>query len=313
MRRVGFATCKVLPEPDVDEELLLTACREAGIEAEMAGWDDPSVSWGDFDLVVPRSTWNYHLSPSCFSSWIEHVNSRCSLLNPAPIMLGNIHKGYLLELERRGIPIVPTRVLPGLRGSGQRIRQSLENRGFGSATSFISSGFDQLPLLRDVIDDTGWKWIVIKPAISAASFLTYVYSIRQCPLAQELFELIGSGQDVMVQEFMPGGEMAMVFINGKLTHGVEKYARFADGVESVSTVACDVSSELAQLGSQVMSCVPPGWLYARVDAMRNASGQWLLSELELIEPSLFFLQSADALSRFIASLEVCLQRGALTP
>jgi hypothetical protein len=43
-------------------------------------------------------------------------------------------------------------------------------------------------------------------------------------------------------------------------------------------------------------------LYARVDLMEGEPGEWLLSELELAEPSLFFVQHPEALSRFVAAL-----------
>jgi len=40
-----------------------------------------------------------------------------------------------------------------------------------------------------------------------------------------------------------------------------------------------------------------GLLYARVDVMRDDAGRMVLSELELIEPSLFLKQRALALQR----------------
>ena len=289
MRRVAFATCKVLPEPDVDEELLLSACREAGIEAEMAGWDDPSVHWSSYSMVVVRSTWNYHLSPSKFCDWIEHVNSVSLLLNPARMMLGNIHKGYLLELERQGIPIVPTRII----SKGERVK------GKGKS----------MPWLRSLLEETGWKKFVIKPAVSAASYMTYSFSCDEIDLAQTFLDEMVAGRDAMVQEFVSGGEVALVHINGVLTHAVEKYARFADGVESVSSVASVPSGAQQDLAARAMSCVEPGWLYARVDVMQDAAGRWLLSELELIEPSLFLLQKPEALRSFLESIATRLVSG----
>ena len=37
---VAFATCRVLPEDDRDEALLLEALRDRGIDARMLAWDD---------------------------------------------------------------------------------------------------------------------------------------------------------------------------------------------------------------------------------------------------------------------------------
>ncbi len=42
---------------------------------------------------------------------------------------------------------------------------------------------------------------------------------------------------------------------------------------------------------------PP--LYARIDLVRDATGNTLLMELELIEPSLYFDQCPEAATRFV--------------
>ena len=42
-------------------------------------------------------------------------------------------------------------------------------------------------------------------------------------------------------------------------------------------------------------------LYARVDMVEHG-GQWLISELELLEPSLFLMQSPVALTRFVGAI-----------
>ncbi|HEY6178489.1 MAG TPA: hypothetical protein VIX73_28745, partial [Kofleriaceae bacterium] len=43
-------------------------------------------------------------------------------------------------------------------------------------------------------------------------------------------------------------------------------------------------------------------LYGRVDLARDASGQPVVLELELIEPSLYFVQLPAAADRFVAAL-----------
>ena len=44
-------------------------------------------------------------------------------------------------------------------------------------------------------------------------------------------------------------------------------------------------------------------LYARVDMLRDAEGQFRLMELELIEPSLFFEHAADGGALFVGAIE----------
>ena len=43
-------------------------------------------------------------------------------------------------------------------------------------------------------------------------------------------------------------------------------------------------------------------MYARIDVAPGPDGDPVLMELELIEPSLFFPQSAHALGRFVAAI-----------
>ena len=44
-------------------------------------------------------------------------------------------------------------------------------------------------------------------------------------------------------------------------------------------------------------------LYARVDLARSDAGDPILSELELIEPSLFMYTAPDACARMVAAIE----------
>ena len=60
------------------------------------------------------------------------------------------------------------------------------------------------------------------------------------------------------------------------------------------------------LAADVLSALPDGPLtYARVDLVRAADGSPCLLELELTEPSLFFLHDEAAAERFV---EVLCQR-----
>ena len=51
----AIASCRVLPEPDHDEELLLAALTELGIKAAVLPWDDSSVDWTAARITVLRS------------------------------------------------------------------------------------------------------------------------------------------------------------------------------------------------------------------------------------------------------------------
>ena len=59
--KFAIATCFNIPEPDVDEDLTLSAFERRGHEVHLAAWEDQSIDWSDFDVVIIRSTWNYPL------------------------------------------------------------------------------------------------------------------------------------------------------------------------------------------------------------------------------------------------------------
>lgn len=259
---IGLVTCITLPEPDVDEELMLAAFHDAGHAAIMVPWDAPEQP--ECDRLVLRSCWNYPWHVEEFLTWVE--SRRCPVLNSPEIVRWNIHKGYLLELEAKGIPIVPSRVVR--RGEPAIITETCK--------------------------------IVVKPCISAGSWKTQVFEPGDPAALSFLSELV-SERDVLIQPYLPSvegeGERSLIWLNGNYSHSIRKQVRFAGEDEGVSLAEPD--SEQLDFGHRVMAAAPTV-LYARVDIMRGPSGQWLLSELELIEPSLFFTQVPSALQHLVA-------------
>src|SRR5687767_9746911 len=106
--KVAIATCKNLPEPDVDEQLLFDALRRHDVTVRMLPWDDASCDVEVGELVVIRSTWNYFERVDDFVAWTGRVSERATLMNPASIVHANAKKTYLRDLEARGIQVVPT-------------------------------------------------------------------------------------------------------------------------------------------------------------------------------------------------------------
>jgi hypothetical protein len=277
--RVLLATCRELPEPDPDDRLLLDALASRGIEGGYAAWDDPRERWADADLIVLRSTWNYYHCPAEFLDWAERAGRAAPLLNSLDVIFWNHDKRYLLELQQNGVPIVPT----------MRIER-------GAAIS-----------LRDMTASRGWREVVIKPAISAASHGTRRFGPEQRREGDlHLAALLAVG-DVLLQEYMPAvedvGERALVWIDGAFTHAVRKSPRLVGGSECVSG-GLPIAPEELEVGQAALAAFEPGkLLYARVDVVPDANGRPRVMELELIEPSLFFLQSPPALSRFVQAIK----------
>lgn len=267
MPRIAFVTCCELPEPDVDQDLMLQAVPHS----EMAAWDDETVDWSSYDLAVLRSPWNYPCAPSEFISWLHRTATVTKLLNPIEFVRPNLHKGYLLQLIAREIPCVPTHV--AVKGSPEK--------------------------LGDICADRGWSRIVIKPAIGAGSYLTKIFDSPEEGVSfwnEQLRE-----RDLLVQPCIESvftvGEQSLIFIDGEFTHRIIKRPRF-DGEEEGVMLGRPLNDQEKEFGLRVLGESASKLLYARVDVMFDDNGQFLLSELELTEPSLFFKQGPAALDRF---------------
>lgn len=273
--RIAFATCRRLPEPDHDEAPLLRAAAAAGHVAELVAWDDPAADVAGFDLLLLRSTWNYHERPDAFAAWLERAAARTRLCNPAPVVRWNMHKGYLRDLERAGVPIVPTEfVAAGSRASVAAIAAA-----------------------------RGWTGVVVKPAISAASAHTQRHGAADLVAADAFLAGHLAVRDMMIQPYLASvettGETNIVCIDGEPTHAVRKATRFAGGHEQVD--ALPLTAGMRQFALRVLAAAPRGAAYARVDVMYGDDGRTLLSELELIEPSLHVRFCPEAAGRLIAA------------
>ena len=93
--RVALATCAELPRLGEDEPLLLDALRDLGVAAEPAVWDDCSIDWDSYELVVIRSVWDYAPRRDQFVAW---ARSLPHVLNRAEVIAWNTDKRYLAEL-----------------------------------------------------------------------------------------------------------------------------------------------------------------------------------------------------------------------
>lgn len=273
--RIGLATSVIKTEHDPDEELQLEAFASAGHSVEMVAWDDQSADVTRYDAVVLRSTWNYPLDPAGFLDWCEKVDQVSTLVNPLQAVRWNIDKVYLSELEAHGIATVPT--------------------------VFIECGqpTDVSKLMRV------WGAIVVKPRVSAGSLYTERFEVGEEAKGQAFLDKMVAERHMMVQPYLRGVETmlehSMVVIGDATTHVISKQPRFADDDESVSEAMAPSEFERTVV-ADVLAALAFPVSYARIDLMPDEDGNPLVSEVELIEPSLFFAQNCDALPRFVSEV-----------
>lgn len=278
--KVAIATAVAARELDEDEPLLLGALAAPGVTAQVAAWDDPTVDWERFDLVVVRSTWDYAERPQDFLAWAERVDALTTLRNPLPVLRWNLDKRYLVDLQAEGVPTVETTwLVPG----------------------------------DEVVLPDGE--VVVKPAVSAGSRDTARYGPDDPRAADHAARLLAAGRTVMVQPYVASvdqrGEVAMVFVGGELSHAVTKGpilrrgAPATTGLFAAETITPTApSDEEVEVADAVMRVVrrrfdPPA--YARVDLVADDDGPRVL-ELELVEPSLFLAHGRGAAARLAAVL-----------
>ena len=274
---VAIVTCKVLPEPDPDEELLLAALGDAGLEPTLAAWDDDTVDWSQFGMAVLRSAWNYIDHLDAFLDWAVHAGTVTRLFNPVEVVQWNTHKGYLRDMAKKGVPVVPTAWI----GVGEEVD------------------------LADLMADRGWHDVVAKPVVGAGSFMTERITDPTSPQAQTFWRDLCTDREVMVQPYLPSveayGERSLMWIDEELTHAVRKSPRLGVAEESVSD-ALPIAHAERELAEAVIADIPQSLLYARIDLIRDEHDQPLLAELELVEPSLFLKQEPAALKRLVRGI-----------
>jgi len=241
-----------------------------------AVWDDAAVDWDAFDLVVIRSTWDYTGRRDEFIAWAERLGER--LVNPPEVVRWNTDKRYLAELEAAGLPIVPTRfVAPG------------EEPG-------------ELP-----------AHCVVKPAISAGSQDTARHEDR-AEAEAHVRRLTEAGRVAMVQPYLDevdeAGETALLYCEGEFSHAIRKGPLLLGGAATVEGLFAPENITVRQpraVEREVADAVVAETarrfggplLYARVDLIGSDP---VVLELELTEPSLFFIHDEGAPARFAEAI-----------
>ena len=283
--RIGLITYSALSGLDEGDRLLQSALERRGLEVSPVVWDDSGVDWSLFDMCVVRSTWDYHHRLEEFLEWAEQAAGLTSLWNPLEVLRWNSHKLYLRELTERGVPVVPTLWLE--RGEAADLATLMESHG--------------------------WPAAVIKPSVSASAFETVLVEQGSVERGQTHLNYLLAERDVMVQPFITSvetyRERSLLFIGGELTHAVIRQPQLRSGIspgiaDTNPEQAADQdhalvtpSPEEVSLANEIVAMIDPRLLYARVDLVRGDSGEPLLLELELVEPSLFLHLAPHAVER----------------
>ncbi len=265
-----------------EDKLVVDALKNVGLKVIRLAWDDANFNWSNTKYILFRTTWDYFDRFEEFSAWLSRVSKQTILLNSERIIRWNIDKHYLLDLEQKGI----------------HIAKSL----FIEQSSSIT--------LKELYNQLGWYETVLKPCISGAARHTYKLNKSNINQHENVFKELIAKEAMMVQPFqyniIKKGEISMIIIDGKFTHAVLKIAKKGDfrvqddfGGSVYEYTPSNDEIEFAE--NTVKACIESP-IYARVDVFTDNDGILAVSELELIEPELWFRNNPTAANSLASAI-----------
>ena len=227
----------------------------AGAEVVASPWID-HVPEGT-DAALPLLAWGYHKQTA---RWLARLaDARTPFVNPVPTLMWNTDKRYLLELQERGAPVLPT----------------------------LAVEYADWDTVEAAFGHFGAESLVVKPRVSAGSFETVV--------VERFRPFTPPAGPALIQPFLPNvateGELSLFYIGGKFSHAARKVATGGDfrvqpqfgGAFSVY----EPDPEAFRCAEAVLAATPHNLTYARVDMIRAFDGRLALMEVECIEPDLY--------------------------
>ena len=283
MNQCAFLTLDETGDFVIDDEHAIEPLKALGWEVSTVSWRQSSRPWSDFDIVIIRSTWDYWNDVPEFLDTLHQINAETRLANRLDLVHWNLAKTYMRDLEGKGIGIVPT------HWAG-----SLDIDAFGR-------------LHREL----GTDEIVVKPVVGANGEDAFRISRTDTPERLDSVAARFRQRDCMIQPFMANiiseGEYSLFFFNGKYSHAILKVpakSEFRSQEERGAEIqSVEPQSKLLQRAREALATLSPSPLYARIDFVRDDEDDFLVMELELIEPSLYLRMDPQAPGRFAAAID----------
>jgi hypothetical protein len=288
---VALVTAREARGLDEDLPPLEAAMHAAGLQTRVVVWDDPDVQWASFELALLRSTWDYTDRLREFLLWIDSAASVTTLFNPPPVVRWNTDKHYLSELARAAVPVVPS--------------------------TFIEPGENAERALSAFLASHNFPEFVVKPSVGAGSRDTQRHVRGEiAPAVAHAQWLLKGERSVLLQPYLESvdtdGETALMFFAGRFSHAIRKGPLLPRGSAVSPAIGLFAPEKITartpgadevRVANQVLAALPfdvP--LYARIDLIRDNTGEPVLLELELTEPSLFFAHAEGSAERFVSAL-----------
>lgn len=251
----------------LEDQLVKEALERRGLRTEIKSWSDKSVVWENVGAILVRSCWDYVFVFPDFLPWLKQTAILTPFINSPELLFWNIDKNYLKELAGKGVKIVPS--------------------------IFIEKG--EKRSLTHILGSTPWKEVVLKPCVSGGARHTYRFQVAEGGAFEEIFQELIQEEHMILQPFIPEiisrGEYSFMFFDGEYSFTTLKQAKQGDyRVQDDfggTVVMYQPTEEEIQFAKAAVAACPYLPAYARVDCIPTDEGL-LLSEIELIEPELWF-------------------------
>jgi glutathione synthase/RimK-type ligase-like ATP-grasp enzyme len=252
----------------LEDQLVQKALEAKGVSVIRVDWARQGFDWSSVKFAIFRSTWDYSERFDEFSRWCQMVKDQTQLINSFDQITWNMDKHYLKELAAKGINI-PESV-------------------------FVEP--NQKTTLSALHAAHGWSHTVLKPAISAGGRHTYKLDKNNLADYESIFQELVLEESMLLQPFLDSiptmGERSLMVLNGKFTHAVLKKVKEGDfRVQDDfggSVEPYEPSTDEIEFAEKVIMACDVSPIYARVDLVFDNKGNLALSELELIEPEMWF-------------------------
>ncbi|WP_145860431.1 ATP-grasp domain-containing protein [Pedobacter suwonensis] len=266
-----------------EDDKLLYFLKEKGFTIDLVIWNNPHINWEDYQVAILKSPWDYFDLIEDFYTWLDLlVTKKVKLLNPVNVVRWNSDKRYLKEIEAAGLKIIPS------------IFINKQNR--------VS--------LKHFFDEFNTDKLIVKPCISGGAKNTFKVTIDYVEAVNHQLNHLLQEEDFIIQPFLPeileSGEWSFIFFNGTYSHSLIKKAKPGDfrvqPAHGGSVHPQNPDHDLIAMAQQYVDLFAKNCLYARVDGT-FVNGEFLLMELELIEPFLFLNTAPENYDRYYEALK----------
>jgi hypothetical protein len=190
--------------------LLVPHLIKSGYKIEVVDWKDKNVDWTAKGKVILGPVWGYTKDVQEFIKWLDTLDKQgVNMVNHPAFFKWNIQKKYLINLQDNGMCIPKTLIIT-----------SDDPMSFDEARRLFYKKFGHKDIiLKGVIDAGGFGYMHLRP--------------DQIDGARQQFNTLKhNNHGVVMQSFLPQiytqGELAFVFVDGKISHFFVKVAKYEE-------------------------------------------------------------------------------------